>query len=383
MTKKTIPASALSFATDAEIGSNGSNAKSAPIKLLARTNTVTNYPGIGPILHDFSTGCCEHRNRIPLDWSHDADTPIGFINKIDVSDSGITCSGSLVSTRPDDKCSDIIKQHEAGIPFEASILTQSNEVEFLDEGQFGMVNGEQVEGPLYVFRSYRLRGVALCLYGRDAYSQTEFSAGDSVELSVVPFNTNASNQKSGTTGKSGLSETTEEIAMSESVKAEAEQAVETPTVNDKSVEGNKPVDAEVKPGAEGGTEKLPVETPKTEGEKPVEVPKQTEVQELKLSDGQKFLEAFGQQGAVWFCEGKTYDQCIKLHIDSLKAENAELKMRLSQSAVGADAPVSFSVSPDLSSEEQQMQAKTKKLKNEGVPDSIAQMMSLVGLPSEE
>ncbi len=377
MTKKTIPASALSFAADAEIGSNGSNAKSAPIKLLARTNTVTNYPGIGPILHDF-TGC-EHRNRIPLDWSHDSNTPIGFINKIDVSDSGIICSGSLVSTRPDDKCSDIIKQHEAGIPFEASILTQSNEVEFLDEGQFGMVNGEQVEGPLYVFRSYRLRGVALCLYGKDPYSQTEFSAGDSVELSVVPFNTNASSQKSGvTTG------TIKDIAMSESVKAEAEKAVETPTVNDKSVEGaDKPVDAEVKPGVEGGTEKLPVETPKTEGEKSVEVPKQTEVQELKLSDGQKFLEAFGQQGAVWFCEGKTYDQCIKLHIDSLKAENAELKMRLSQSAVGADAPVSFSASPDLSSEEQQMQAKTKKLKNEGVPDSIAQMMSLVGLPSEE
>ena len=364
-----VPASSLYFSANAEIGSNGANAKTAPIKILARTNTVVN-DSFGRVLHDLSS--CQHRARIPLDWCHDDSTPIGFINKIDASDDGIICSGSLVSTRPDDRCAEIIRQHEAGIPFEASVLTTGNEVEYLDEGDSGMVNGQVVEGPLYVLRNYRLRGVALCLYGRDPNTTSQFSLGDSVEMSVVPFKTNAFGQNL------GESKTIKDVVMSESVKAEGDKPVDASTVQDKSADGvDKPADAEGKKDVEGGTTP-PVETPETEGDvKPVEV-EQTEVPtESKLTEGRRFLDAFGSQGAVWFCEGKTYDQCVKLHLDALKAENAELKLRLSQVAGGA-APVSFSESPEVPDEERQLKAKEKKLRDSGMPPSIAQLMTLIG-----
>lgn len=37
--------------------------------------------------------------------------------------------------------------------------------------------------------------------------------------------------------------------------------------------------------------------------------------------GQKFLEAFGEKGGVWFAEGKTFEQAQKLYVADLKATN--------------------------------------------------------------
>ena len=61
-------------------------------------------------------------------------------------------------------------------------------------------------------------------------------------------------------------------------------------------------------------------------------------------DGQAFLDAFGQQGAVWFAQGKTFQQAEQLYRQQLQEENAALKQKLGQEdgpAGGAD-PVEFS-----------------------------------------
>ena len=57
-------------------------------------------------------------------------------------------------------------QHRAGIPHEASIdWGGPSQVQYLDEGESDIVNGQEVKGPMYIPRQWPLRGLALCLHG--------------------------------------------------------------------------------------------------------------------------------------------------------------------------------------------------------------------------
>lgn len=59
------------------------------------------------------------------------------------------------------------------------------------------------------------------------------------------------------------------------------------------------------------------------------------------SNGQKFLDAFGDKGGVWFAQGKSFDEATELHIEELTKENEDLKNRLSATDRGVDEPVEF------------------------------------------
>lgn len=50
----------------------------------------------------------------------------------------------------------------------------------------------------------------------------------------------------------------------------------------------------------------------------------------ELSTGQRFLDAFGDQGGVWFAQGKTFEEATSLHIADLTAKNAELEAKVKQ-----------------------------------------------------
>lgn len=67
------------------------------------------------------------------------------------------------------------------------------------------------------------------------------------------------------------------------------------------------------------------------------------------SAGQRFVDAFGQQGAVWFVEGKNFDECWALsskqkdeRIAQLEAKLVEIEKRLAAATAGEGSPVSFS-----------------------------------------
>ena len=69
-------------------------------------------------------------------------------------------------------------------------------------------------------------------------------------------------------------------------------------------------------------------------------------EQSEMSDGQRFLDAFGDQGGVWFAEGKTFAECRDLYtrtlehdVQTLRAENDRLKTDL---AAGEDEPLTFS-----------------------------------------
>lgn len=72
------------------------------------------------------------------------------------------------------------------------------------------------------------------------------------------------------------------------------------------------------------------------------------VEELTTSEEQqplaaKFLEAYGEQGAVWFCEGKTFEEATKLHYAGIEEQNRVLKQKLSarEGAQGEEEPLFF------------------------------------------
>jgi hypothetical protein len=47
--------------------------------------------------------------------------------------------------------------------------------------------------------------------------------------------------------------------------------------------------------------------------------------QLTAAEGKRFLDAFGDQGGVWFAQGKTFAQAQALHQQGLKADNERLK----------------------------------------------------------
>jgi hypothetical protein len=114
-------------------------------------------------------------------------------------------------------------------------------------------------------------------------------------------------------------------------------------------ESTKPADDENKPNDEaGGTGTEEQNKPADSGSdeaKPAESDKPEE-QASTQNPGKKFLDAFGDQGGVWFAQGKTFEQAQQLHTEKLKAENEELKKKLSAVNSGEEKPLSFGVADE-------------------------------------
>lgn len=63
---------------------------------------------------------------------------------------------------------------------------------------------------------------------------------------------------------------------------------------------------------------------------------------LSAKTGQDFLDAFGDQGGVWFAQGKSFDMCLALQNKALQEEVANLKQRNSApSETGEDDAITF------------------------------------------
>lgn len=315
---KQVPANALRFNLgEFELGSNGDGAKTAPIKMVARTGKPIEHWYWGRVVHDLSG--INHKPRIPVDYCHDIADVIGYLNKFDVTTGDLVVSGALVPYGDSDRASEVMFKAREGVPYEASINFGGDGIliEEIGEGQITQVNGYEFEGPGVVIRKWPLRGVAVCPYGADAGTSTEFSrdkdAGLRVEVTVLSNGTPNSPEK-----KMSDSDST-------TPTAEAPQAVEavTPNTPEKPAE----LGAPAAPGVEAGTVE-PVATPAPSVEAP----------------GKQFMDMFGeQQGAVYFARGLSMEDAMREHIKVQAQQIAELKATKPQAQTdrGLDAPVVF------------------------------------------
>jgi len=148
----------------------------APFSLLARTPDPIDHWYWGRMIHDFDG--MTHKERIPIDWAHDNEEAIGYADRISVTDDGLIVAGELVSTRDGDRAADVIAKARGGIPFEASIQFHLDglTIEELGPNDEADVNGRTFQGPLTIFRKWKLAAVAIVPFGADPGTEANILA---------------------------------------------------------------------------------------------------------------------------------------------------------------------------------------------------------------
>ncbi len=318
----------------------------APVKMLARTADAIDHWYWGKCIHDMEG--VQLKERIPLDWNHWSDVNVGFANQFKADKkTGLEIGGFIVSTKPDDMAAEILARGKAGVPYEASIdFRGPKRIEIVPEGATAKVNGQTFEGPGVIFRTWPLKSAAVCTYGADGGTSTQFSKSggarndeEPAEIEVTLF--------------------TEQAPMT--VQATSSQATDAPAdVQQLSTSPQTPPAAVSDPT-------------------PVDPAKQFAA---KLA---QFNAEFGAvNGSKWAAEGKSYEEALKLHASELSAGSAakdkqieELQAKLKAVDVGEPAPVSFSEKDGKATEVKGSQLASK------LGNSVAKFAAEIQLPAKK
>ena len=329
MTKQneTIPVDAcyLEIPGDAALacGENGENAKSAPVQLLARTGDAIDHWYWGPIVHDLD-GMSIARGRVLIDWRHDREEQLGYLNKFETSTGDLVARGALVPYKGDDRAAEIAYKSREGVPYQASIEFGGELVlEEVAEGQTVTVNQREMTGPLTVFREWELEAVAICPFGADPNTVTQaLDGGDGRRVSIKKVQTMTADQT--ITTEATPEEATELAAVD----------TETTVTDTEASETTEAVDA--------------TETELAETSEPIAE------HEQRADLVRQFCDEFGKaHGQRYFLEGLTLETARTQFTADLQRENDDLRGKLAalsdsepealQSApVAVDGPRSFS-----------------------------------------
>lgn len=312
-TRKQVPMAATQFVVgECVFGDNGEEAKTVPLKMVARSGDPIDHWYWGRVVHDMD-GMTMHKQRLPVDYIHDDGEVIGYLNNFSIEDGNLVASGALVPYRESDRASEVIYKQRQGVPYEASINFGGGglRVEEVEDGVPVEVNGRQFTGPLTIVRQWPLRGVAVCPYGADCNTETSFSDSQTVEVEIMSHESTV-----------------------------VEDATETPA------DATAPAVEEV----------TPVETPEQEETQPEAEPAAVvETETAELTQGERYLAEFGDIGGVWFAQGVSYDEArtrfvasvvadrdaANARVEELTTEVAKLQARIA-ALEGEAAPVSFS-----------------------------------------
>jgi hypothetical protein len=184
-TIKQVPVTALSAPATLLMDGKEDQENQWPIKLQARSKEVLDHWYWGRMVHDFAG--MEHKEKIPVDYCHDSWEVMGFCDQFEVTDYGLELSGQVVSASEADRSAEVALKAKAGNPYEPSInySHEGLQTEYIPEGRTAQVNGEELAGPLTIFRNWKLMGVAVCLFGYDSNTSTEMSKRDQfIEISI-------------------------------------------------------------------------------------------------------------------------------------------------------------------------------------------------------
>jgi hypothetical protein len=274
MKTKEYPKSAFRFQTELQIEQGQ---ESPTVRMLARSEKPIDHWYWGKVAHDNSGA--QFKESIPLDYCHDDKEIVGFANSenIKVNDSGaLEIEGTITPFTEGDRASEILAKSKMGVPYEASINFAGDglKIEEIKPGKTGEVNGYTFEGPGVIIREWPLRGVAVCPYGADGNTASEFkSLTDVISVAVLERD----------------SMTTEE---KEAPEVAAEPAAE------KELSNSQPAKPEVQP------------------------------EDLR-AEGKKFIKAFGaENGAKYFADDLSFEDAMVKFCVELKDENDRLKAEI-------------------------------------------------------
>jgi hypothetical protein len=304
-----------------ELKDNGEKAKTAPVRLIARTGQAIKHWFWGRVVHDLS-GMRLHKSRIPIDYVHDIKEIVGYLNKFDSSSGDLVTSGALVPFKDSDRATEIIHKSRAGVPYEASINFGGDgiKVQQLEENEMAQVNGAQFDGPGIIIREWPLRGVAICPYGADSNTSSDVLAQENKTFSASVVSATQPKTK-------------EPVAMNDKpveVLAQAEAPVAAPDPEVKPVAVEQPP-AEVKPvevALAAAVEPAAVEAKPPEAQA---APAAPEVKALSRDEFSRIADKFGDAIASKVMrDGGDYSTAMELAFDSAAKENETLRAKLAE-----------------------------------------------------
>lgn len=162
----------------------------SPISIVALSGAVIDHWYWGPMILD-PAGCTPRQDRIPIDWQHDYEDSIGYVDTVTPDAHELKVSGYIVPypSDPEDIATKVLAKSAGGVPYQASVdyagyLVGDIEAEFVPIGTTTDVGGKTLSGPLTVFRKWPLNAVALCTHGYDAHTSAQLAAG-SAERNVT------------------------------------------------------------------------------------------------------------------------------------------------------------------------------------------------------
>lgn len=352
----TMNTPALKMKAEIKLTSNGTDAKTAKVSLVARTGDAIDNPWFGcPFVNDFAG--MSVKPRIPIDYAHDPDDSIGYLNKFDTSSGDLICSGaiSLEGGYGDDNedVAILVDKMISGVPYEASIeFGDDYTMEYVPEGMQVNVNDRDIAGPVVVIRQWTLRAVAICKFGMDDGTATTIQLGKVKSQNNKGTLYKVMKLNSGDTIMSKKLEQTVEAVKTPDVKitgnasdvvvepVEVEEMKMSNVVAEvvETVEAPKPVEVEE------DKDKAPVVS---EGEATVALSKSTVETVDPRAEFKMFLSQFGDKAAEFYGKGMSLSDATKEYVTILKADNDKMKQRLT-ALRGAEEPVKFS---DASSRE--------------------------------
>lgn len=331
-----IPAAACTLVVgEFELGDNGEGAKTAPVRLVARSGQPIEHWFWGRIVHDLA-GMRVHKPRLPIDYVHDSKEVVGYLNRFDIESGDLITSGALVPFKESDRATEILHKFRAGVPYEASINFGGDgiKIEDVPEGFVSQVNGFSFEGPGVIVREWPLRGVAICPYGADMHTESAVLSGAKQYAATVFRSPETA---------------TKETAMSQKSSVEVAAQAEAPVV----AEEQKIVEPVEETPAEAAPVAVEAETP--EGEQAAEAPvvPEPEVEqkpELSRSEFLRIVDEFGADiAAQTVKDGGDYGAALKLAFDKRGEEIAALAKQCSEmksTRAGAPVPVEDATKQD-------------------------------------
>ena len=395
---QSVPKKALQFDSPLQFAAEGGDDPSlVPISMLGRSAKPIYHWYWGNVIHDMSGFSTEHP-KVAIDYRHDDEEPIGYLDQFTADNDGLNVSGKLVSlnpTDPDDRVSQLKKLSAAGVPFQASIFFETSKIENVQPGASAEVNGYSIDGPAIIIRQWSLRGMAVCLYGADGRTHSKFS-DDSSEVSIPCFLTEPTMTKKTLSNKAAAAAAAKKLAKTPPKtgktppaagkfagknKQADEDSDETEASDEEDDEEMADEDSDETEAAdeEADEEETEAEDDDTEGKakkhsaKSGKSSKSASRNELK-----KYIEAFGHKnGAEWFAEGLDYTSAMGKHCKELSAalsakdaEIAELNKKFKAVNRGETQPLKFSEDKDAGKDGKGTATKT--------PDEFAHLGDGIG-----
>lgn len=380
-TTQSVPKKALQFDSALQFAADGGDDPSlVPISMLGRSAKPIYHWYWGNVVHDMA-GFSTNHAKVAVDYRHDDEEPIGFLDKFVADNNGLNVSGKLVSlnpTDPDDRVSQLKKLSAAGVPFQASIFFETSKIENVQPGASAEVNGYSIDGPAIIIRQWSLRGMAVCLYGADGRTHSKFS-DDDAEVPVPCFLTEPtpmtkktlSNKDAAAAAAKKLTKTPPKDGKQPPAAGKfADKGKQADDKDDDEELADDDDDEELADDDE--TEAADDETDGDETESDEDTEGKAKKHSAKSGKSQtrnelkKYIEAFGHKnGAEWFAEGLDYTSAMGKHCKELSAalsakdaEIAELNKKFKAVNRGETQPLKFSEDKDAGKDGKGTSAKT-------------------------